>query len=298
LDKACCGQEKPFRHDVIKFINESDKKVKKHFGSFLEKWKNRPWKYFFEEDVFMFHAPVGNTLLLKTNHKVKVFMSGFCVAGEAGAKYVKDMLYSGADNNSAIVAAENTYNTPPMRNGVSKIASDLRIYELLGCKNPAADIFDIVKNESSEILCTQALCPIVFKNGWDANHVWKRLLKSKKLREFASASLQSWYNSLKTHSNEKTRIVLFGWKKEITPDGIVGNMNVCETSGAELIKLLICSKLENQSIEITDEDQKERSLYKIISREFKGKIYIVPHPAYYDVHRQGYMKSPGFRIIQ
>ena len=60
----------------------------------LNDWKGKEWPHYFDGhvQVFMFHAPVGNSWVIEPGHKVKVFISGFCASPEAGFKYVADVL--------------------------------------------------------------------------------------------------------------------------------------------------------------------------------------------------------------
>jgi hypothetical protein len=243
----------------------------------------------------MFHAPVGNPLILSDKHKVKIFMSGFCVSGEAGIKYVRDVINNKNNFTSPKDAASNSFNTSAMKNGITKIVEDLVIDSFL--KIVPEDIFKDCNKENSPILFTQALCPIVFKDSWKAAQVWPGLKKSEELRTFASGSLQTWLSYVDKFCDLDTKIILFGKTENINCDGSLVKRNISTVSGGELVKLLLCSCIEKGVVSITENDQGNNSLYDKLLGKFKNNIFVVPHPARYDKFRKKFLNNEMFRRV-
>lgn len=290
----CCGQENDISDEVITYLRNLPTKL--HLNEeMIRDWVDYKWPYYYENNSFMFHAPVGNPYILSRNHKVKVFMSGYCVSGAAGVKYVSDVIREKNNFTSAKDAANNSFNTSAMKYGITKIVEDLGIDKLLNIA--PNDIFTTSNNENSPILFTQTLCPIIIENSWKAEKVWSKLKKSKDMRKFASLSLQIWLSNLYQFCDIDTKIVLFGKTKYINCDGSIIKRNVSSRGGGELIKLLLCSFIENGIVKITNKDQGSKSLYNKIIKDFNKNIYVVFHPAGYYIHRSRYLKDDMFRKV-
>lgn len=292
---SCCEHADYLGEEVIEFLKSvSSRNV--DFRPFLNQWIKRKWPYHYNQGCLMFHAPVGNASLLKPGHKVKVIMSGFCVAGEAGANYVRSILMSGPDSKPELIAAQHTYDTSAMKNGVLHIMSDLKLDEYLEFDEPA-DVFSSVALSDAPVLCTQALCPIMFEDSWNAEDVWRELLNSPNLRSYAAASLQNWFNQIYDHSDENTVLVLFGKTKNISCEGKLIKRSVAKRGGGELVKLLMCTNVSGSSIEITNKDQGVNSLYEKLLCDFNDRVVCTPHPAYYDTHRSKFMEEISDKVF-
>jgi len=90
----------------------------------------------------------------------------------------------------------------------------------------------------------------------------------------------------------KQYLIMFGKSDDIACDGTLRNRNVNSRAGAELIKLLMCTKVKKGMVEIFNEDQLDNSLYSKLMKDFRGRVYVVPHPARYDIFRNVWVQVP------
>ena len=290
---TCCGQEINLNSQVITFLRNLATRLPQ-IDDIIDYWIEYKWPYYYDNNNLMFHAPVGNQFILSDKHKVKIFMSGYCVSGDAGVKYVSDVIKNKNKFTSPKDASNNSFNTPSMINGITKIVEDLGIDKLLNI--PSNEIFNASKNEYSPILFTQALCPIITGNKWKATQVRECLVQSEEMRKFASSSLQTWLSHIQNFCDSNTKLILFGKTDNINCDGTF-NKRTIRKNGGELIKLLMCSYIENGAVKITNKDQGGNSLYNKILNDFGNNVFVVPHPAFYDIHRQGYLEDEMFREV-
>lgn len=86
-----CIPEKYFTEETLSYIRDKLNQ-KDDFINLLRKTK---WGYYHNNDVLMFHAPVGNINLLKDNKNIEIIISGFCVSPDAGFKFLDDYLKCG-----------------------------------------------------------------------------------------------------------------------------------------------------------------------------------------------------------
>ena len=279
----------------------------------LNDWKGKEWPHYFDGhvQVFMFHAPVGNSWVIEPGHKVKVFISGFCASPEAGFKYVADVLKLKNEQyhyHNEHLLAHHAFDTDNMRSGIYKIGIDINLHTFLGLeadidKEIIPDLFNKLDSRKPEVLFTQALCPISIGVSWEAKDVWDALLKSSSLRKSASGCLNEWYKYLKEHCDDNTKIVLLGLTDEIKCDGSItdrGKLLSNSSAGGELIKLLLCSRLEkgeDGKVTITNRYQENNSLLTWLNRTFKNNIYVTYHPSKYDIHRSRFKNRPDFRKL-
>lgn len=290
---TCCGQEINLNSNAITFLRNLATRLPQ-IDEILDSWIEYKWPYYYENNIIMFHAPVGNQFILSDKHKVKIFMSGYCVSGDAGVKYVSDVIKNKNKFTSPKDASNNSFNTRAMINGITKIVEDLSIDKLL--KISSNEIFTASKNKNSPILFTQALCPIVNGKEWSATKVRKSLEQSEEMRKFASFSLQTWLSYIQNFCDNDTKLILFGKTKDINCDGSFARRNI-KKNGGELIKLLMCSYIENGVVKITNKDQDSNSLYDKILNDFSNNVFVVPHPAYYDVWSKVYLKDAMFKGV-
>lgn len=116
------------------------------------------------------------------------------------------------------------------------------------------------------------------------------------MRKFASFSLQTWLSHIQNFCDNNTKLILFGKTKDINCDGSFIKRNI-KKDGGELIKLLMCSHIENGVVKITNKDQDSNSLYDKVLNDFSNNVFVVPHPAYYNVHRKAYLKDEMFKKV-
>lgn len=294
IESTCCGQGENFSVQAVTYLRNLATKLPK-IDNIIDSWIDYKWPYHYENNSIMFHAPVGNPLILSNKHKVKIFMSGFCVSGEAGIQYVFDVINNKNKFTSPKDAALNSFNTSAMKSGITKILEDLGVNKLLNIA--PEDIFKICNKENSPILFTQALCPIIIGNSWKAEQVWSILKQSEEFRKFASVSLQIWLSHVENFCNIDTKVILFGKTQNINCDGSFIERNIITGSGGELIKLLLYSFIEKGIVRITNKNQGNNSLYNKIRDRFSNNIFVVPHPAFYDIHRKNFLNDKMFRKV-
>ena len=309
---SCCAQVSPLSNGALECAEKIYEKVENKCSSIqflnLKDWKGRDWPHYFDGHVFMFHAPIGNSWIIERGHKVKVFISGFCASPEAGIKYVVDVLKNEQHYHNEHLLAHHAFDTDTMRSGIYKIGIDINLHTFLGLKADRykeiiPDLFNKLDSRIPAVLFTQALCPISIGASWKAEDVWDALLKSSSLRKSASGCVTEWYKCLKEHCDDNTKIVLLGLTDEINCDGSIKNRGKLLSNssvGGELIKLLLCSRLEkgeDGKVTVTNSDQENNSLLTWLNRTFKNNIYVTYHPSKYDIHRSQFKNRPDFRKL-
>jgi len=231
----------------------------------IENWMDSGWPIYCEGDTVAFHAPVGNTSYFSKESPAEIIISGFCVAGEAGLKFVRSSLLS--ENNKKNHEMAHTFDTPTMVRGMTKIIEEYMIHKKFNLKD-GMETFILAKNGKIPLMLTQALCPIVVDGSSKAADVWRVLKNSPTMRCFISGSLNRWWKLINICSNKDTKIMLMG-------DRLQGS------GRAELTKLLNHSKLTGDNVEITGTDQKDHSLYTALEKEFNGRVRHIKHAAWY-----------------
>jgi hypothetical protein len=300
---SCCAPLGSLSSGALECAEKIHEKVENQCSSIqllhLKDWKGRDWPHYFDGHVFMFHAPVGNSWILEQGHKVKVFISGFCASPEAGFKYVDDVLKNESHYHNERLLAHHAFDTDTMRSGINKIGIDINLHTFLGLK----DLFSKMDSRKSALLFTQALCPISTGASWEAKDIWDALFKSSSLRKLASGCVSKWFKCLKEHCDDNTKIVLLGLTEEINCDGSIKNRRKLlnnSSAGGELIKLLLCSRLEKDEdgkVTVTNSDQENTSLLAWLNRTFKNNIYVTYHPSKYDIYRLRFKNRPDFRKL-
>lgn len=260
----CCKQLKDFDQQSFKRYIHDHPWLKNKVGNLVDRWLKVDWPIFYDESgIISFHAPVGNVDFFEVNKSAQIIISGFCVAKDAGFSYVKTSLEQGKLNDKYI-AAKHTFDTNTMKRGIVRLFEDNQINLLLDC-SCADEVFMRAKNGEIPLMLTQALCPIIVDGSSRAEDVWEAIHANSDLRIFISRSLTRWWKSIKECSTRNTVLYLMGKRQR---------------GRAELVKLLAYSRVkDNDSVEITDCDQKNESLLALIKAFMNIKL--VYHAVYY-----------------
>lgn len=277
-----CIPEKYFTKETLFFI----KNKLKQKDDFIHLLKKTKWGYYHNNDIFMFHAPVGNINLLKYNKNVEIVLSGFCVSPDAGFKFLEDYLRCGK-KDYVNKLSQHSFNSGNMRPGICKILKDL--YENKIVNDNYNNIFNKLMNKDMKIAFTQIFCPISTIKRGKASYVFKEINRNNLLKKYAEESLKEWFNNIMEIKQDKTILIIMGKSKNITIDyRIIGSIS---NGASESTKLLMCSRMNNDGrMEITN-DKVKNSLLDNLKCIFKNKIYVVPHASYYDVHRAKYLEE-------
>lgn len=302
---TCCGHAEtlgPLARALVARLfshaNISSLPLRPHL---MEEWFARPYPHFAQDEVFGFHAPVGNLAMFDAGHKVDVVVAGFCVSGETGAKYINETIDFKDGEEIAVAAANLSFDTDAMRKGLVSIIEDLGIHSYLGLDSPEA-VLNTRARHNPPIAFTQALCPITVRGSWKVHEVMEEMLRNGALREFASHSLTQWYVWLRQHAGSSTRLVLMGKNSLVRYDGTVAQndrrrLHLHSTRSAELVRLLTMSTLEEGRVTIAQGDQGDKSLYDWARQAFRNRLFVVPHAARYPLFRGPYLEECRRRVI-
>jgi hypothetical protein len=269
MKMPCCKKTGNDRETTCKYLIEKlpglNRGLPRMGVDMVKAWIESDWPIYHAGDTVAFHAPVGNTSYFNNERPAKIIISGFCVAGNAGFKYVRSSLLS-ADSKHNIEAA-HTFATPTMIRGMHKIIELYGLHKVFGLSN-AATTFEKARAGDIPLMMTQALCPIISDWSSKATDVWRELKKSPELRCFAGGCLNWWWNLINNYSNDNTEIMLMGSRK----DG---------RGRAELNKLLAFSRYSNNFIEIKCADQKQYSVLFELEKKFAGRVSWIKHAAWH-----------------
>lgn len=271
--------------EIIPKINKlSDK------NSFLDLLKNIKWGYYFNEDILMFHAPVGNIELLKNSNNVEIIISGFCVSPEAGLLFLRDYKKY---NNYEEALADNAFNSSDLRESILGMLCALYKYNII--LKEYKDAFALLKENNMNVVFTQTLCPIAvklsekinYKWKWNSIKVWEMIHIDGKLKEYAENSLKEWYDNIIKIKGDNIKLLILGKGKYNSIDCYVKDKSCfLKYNASEALKLLMCSKLiSNNRIKI-EKELIEDSIFDRLKEKFKNNIYSIPHPSRYTKERE------------
>lgn len=234
-----------------------------HMEDVVESWLQTNWPIFYKNGILSFHAPVGNMGFFKSDKHAKIIISGFCVAGNAGFRFVRSSLGK-AKLNDISVAAQHTFDTPTMERGVVHIIKDKKIDQVFNCRD-AEEIFKRAKNGEIPLMLTQALCPVTVWGSSKAKNVWNAIRTNSGLRSFLSGSLTNWWRTINEYSENGALLYLMGMRKK---------------GRAELERLLSYSYVDdNNTVLISNRDQKKGSLLESVKQIMR--VELVHHAAFY-----------------
>lgn len=265
---SCCNRTVVDREKIRRLFAEGLPQANRslpRMADIVDNWLDINWPIYCEGDTVAFHAPVGNASYFNSESPARIIISGFCVAGEAGLKYVRSSLLS--KNNKQNCEAVHTFDTPTMIRGMIKIIEHYCLFEIFGLNN-AMDTFERAKVGEIPLMLTQALCPIIVGGSSKASDVCRALRNNHKLRCFIKDSLNRWWRLINDCSNRETIVMLMG--------------NRMQGRGrAELIKLLAFSKLASDNVEITGTNQEPDSVLDELKKRFNGRVFFIKHAAWY-----------------
>ncbi|MCI5128010.1 MAG: hypothetical protein D3907_05810 [Candidatus Electrothrix sp. AUS3] len=171
--------------------------------------KNSDIMHVNNEHDLMFCSPVGNQHLFHHDAKANFVLSGFCVAPDAGIKFLKDL-----QRSQESAACDNTFNTPNMRSGIKKIFKSIGIkkFETLFDMSMRSPEKISKKNKGMNLMMTQLLCMISPGGSSQAIQVMK-LLRSDDgaiFKKQAEQCLCHWVQRIKENVKEGSPILLMG----------------------------------------------------------------------------------------
>jgi len=263
---TCCKQTNFSREEFRRLFTERLPRVNRNLPNMadvLEKWLDTNWPIFCEGNTVAFHAPVGNISYFNKERPAKLIISGFCVAGQAGLKYVRSSLQP--KNNAQNLEAQHAFDTPTMIRGIVRIIDEFGIPAMFGLTD-ARDTFNKAREGEIPFMLTQALCPVVVDGSSKAADVWRAMNNSPNLRCFISQSLNKWWRTINNCSDMNTWIYLMGKRKRVR---------------GELNKLLHYSRINGDTVEITGRDQGNQSVFSELQKRFDGRVEIIRHAAWY-----------------
>ncbi|HHV73021.1 MAG TPA: hypothetical protein GXX38_10525 [Clostridia bacterium] len=273
---TCCdGKQVSNKDELREYISQLTRcnTRLRYFRQYIVRWLQSSWPIFYNRATLAFHGDVGNAeILLNKGSEVKIIISGFCVAGEAGFAYVRDILdspqYEAAGQiNVPIIKAKHSFGTENMRNGTIDLIAEHGINREIGDNLTPEETFEKARRGELPLLLTQALCPIVASYSSRSPGVWEALKNDEMLRNFISRSLTKWWKTIELcHSkNKDLTLILMGRR---------------ERGRAELQKTLAYSRLDNDNnVIITDREQGENSLLFKLENMFRDRLIFTRHAA-------------------
>ena len=264
---SCCNKTDADKNRILDYFTrrlpELNRNLPRLSDVVVKTWLESDRQIYLAGDTLSFHAPVGNTSYYNEGKPAEIIISGFCVAGEAGLRYLKSSLLSIERGEN--IEALHTFDTPNMTRGMSRLIEDIDLHRYFNLRDGITTLESARKGEIP-LLLTQALCPIVVSGSSKADAVWKELMNQPALRCFIGGCLNWWWKTVNTCSDKDTIIFLMGARKY---------------GRAELSKLLAFSKLVNDNIEITGADQNNNSVLVELKKKFNERVYCIKHAAWY-----------------
>lgn len=187
----------------------------RYFRQYQEHWLNTNWPICYHDNVLCFHADVGNVELLKKKKmNVNIIISGFCVAGEAGLAYVRDVLDLNKRNDNKIIdyyelKALHSFGTRNMKEGTIDIIKSHNIHNTIGQGLTPEEAFKKAKTGDIPLLLTQALCPIIANHTSKSTEVWRAIRDNTNVRKFIKNSLTKWWQDIYYYYQQNNELMLY-----------------------------------------------------------------------------------------